>query len=328
MDGVLDHTLRRLLSRYGGIDRCVTEFLRVTDQLLPRRAFYRLCPELHQGGHTDSGVPVWLQLLGGQAEPLALNAVRAIELGAPGVDLNFGCPARTVNRHDGGAILLREPERIHRLVAAVRHAVPAAFPVSVKIRLGFDDSAGLIDLVQAVCEAGASELAIHARTRTDGYRPPARWHQVAPAAAVATVPLFINGDITSIDTAARAQAHSGCHHLMVGRGALIWPDLPRRLHAAMHHPGAIPRAMGWPDILPLLQELLAQTLLHYDHRHAGNPIKQWLGYLRGDHPEAALLFEGIKRLTDPAALEQALTEAGRVASSREQGLAGQSCRGA
>src|SRR5690625_8043493 len=75
MDGELDHTLRRLISRYGGIDRCVTEFLRVTDQLLPRRELYRFCPELHQGGHTDSGVPVWIQLQLGRASRRRIGSI-------------------------------------------------------------------------------------------------------------------------------------------------------------------------------------------------------------------------------------------------------------
>jgi len=108
MEGVIDHVMRELLTSLGGVDRCVTEFVRVTDRLLPPRVFRRLCPELDSGGTTASGVPVYLQLLGGQAAVLADNAARAAELGAPGIDLNFGCPAKTVNCSDGGAILLRE----------------------------------------------------------------------------------------------------------------------------------------------------------------------------------------------------------------------------
>src|SRR5207244_3542550 len=108
MEGVLDWVLRELLSDVGGVDRMVTEFVRVTDRLLPDHVFHKYCPELNQGGRTRSGIPVFIQLLGGQAGPLAENARRAVELGAPGIDLNFGCPAKTVNRHDGGAALLTE----------------------------------------------------------------------------------------------------------------------------------------------------------------------------------------------------------------------------
>ena len=126
MEGVVDHTMRELLSGLGGLDRCVTEFLRVSEQLLPPRVFYRICPELRSGGRTASGVPVYLQILGGDPTLVAENAARAAELGAPGIDLNFGCPAKTVNRSDGGSIILREPERVFRIVDAARRALPLA----------------------------------------------------------------------------------------------------------------------------------------------------------------------------------------------------------
>ena len=125
MEGVIDHTMRELLTSLGSVDRCVTEFVRVSERLLPPRVFYRLCPELRQGGTTAAGVPVYLQLLGGDPTVVAENAARAAELGAPGVDLNFGCPAKTVNKSDGGSILLREPDRVAAITAAARVAVAA-----------------------------------------------------------------------------------------------------------------------------------------------------------------------------------------------------------
>ena len=105
MEGVVDHLMRDMLTRVGGYDQCVTEFVRVVDQKLPKKTFYRLCPELHHGGKTPSGVPVRVQLLGQHPQWLAENAETAIELGSPGVDLNFGCPAKTVNKSKGGAVL-------------------------------------------------------------------------------------------------------------------------------------------------------------------------------------------------------------------------------
>ena len=106
MEGVTDWAMRDLLTEVGGIDQCVTEFLRITDTLMPPSVFEKNCPELKTGSRTRSGTPVFIQLLGGQAEPLAMDAARAVDLGALGIDLNFGCPAPTVNRHDGGATLL------------------------------------------------------------------------------------------------------------------------------------------------------------------------------------------------------------------------------
>lgn len=307
MEGVIDHTMRDLLSSLGGLDRCVTEFLRITDQLLPPRVFYRICPELHSGGRTRAGTPVYLQLLGGQPTPLAENAARAAALGAPGIDLNFGCPAKTVNRSDGGAILLREPERVHRLVAAVRGAVPAAIPVSVKMRLGYEDPALFRDNLQAIGAAGPSELTIHARTKRDGYRPPAYWDRINEARTTLEIPVIANGEIWSVEDARRCREVSGCSDLMLGRGALCRPDLPRLIAAG--DAGHDCPAMSWPEVLAQVQRFFTLTLENYDPRGAGNPLKQWLVYLRGYYPQAALLFEALKRLRDPAELQAALAQA-------------------
>jgi tRNA-dihydrouridine synthase C len=308
MEGVIDHVMRELLTSLGGIDRCVTEFVRVTDRLLPPRVFRRLCPELDCGGTTIAGVPVYLQLLGGQALVLADNAARAAELGAPGIDLNFGCPAKTVNRSDGGAILLREPQRVHDIVAAVRAAVPQHIPVTVKTRLGYEDRALFLDIVAGIEAAGASELTIHARTKRHGYRPPAYWDAIAEARELLTLPIIANGEIWSIDDALRCRAVTGCDDLMLGRGVLCRPDLPR-LIAAATATGDSRDSLHWQEITPLLARFFELNLQHYDAYNAGNPLKQWLVYLRGYFPQAALLFEQIKRLRNPDDIRLELQQA-------------------
>jgi len=297
MEGVIDASMRALLTQIGGLDRCVTEFVRVSDRLLPPRVFYRLCPELQQGGTTPAGVPVFLQLLGGQAQPMADNAVRAAELGAPGIDINFGCPAKTVNRSDGGAVLLREPLRVGSIAAAVRRAVPPGIPVTAKIRLGFEDRSPFLDNVRALADAGVDELAVHARTRSDGYKPPAWWDEIARAVELVDFPVIANGEIWSPDDSHRARAASRCEDLMLGRGVLCRPDLPRLVRAAAD--GVDTPALDWLDIAELLQGFAQQKRLACAERHAAGPVKQWLGYLRHYYPQAAALFADIKRLNDP-----------------------------
>jgi tRNA-dihydrouridine synthase C len=314
MEGVIDHTMRQLLTSLGGVDRCVTEFVRVTDRLLPPRVFHRLCPELATGGTTASGVPVYLQLLGGQTSVVADNAARAAELGAPGIDLNFGCPAKTVNRSDGGAILLREPERVHAIAAAVRAAVPAQIPVTVKTRLGYEDKALFLDIVAGIEAAGANELTVHARTKRQGYRPPVSWETIAEARELVSLPIIANGDIWSVDDALRCRTVTGCDALMLGRGVLCRPDLPR-LVAAAHANGESGDTLLWPDITRLLIQFFDTNLQYYDAQNAGNPLKQWLVYLRGYFPQAGLLFEQVKRLRRPDEIRPALQQSLPVAAS-------------
>lgn len=102
MEGVLDSLVRELLTDVNDYDLCITEFLRVVDQLLPAKSFYRLCPELRHASRTPSGTLVRVQLLGQYPQWLAENAARAVELGSYGVDLNCGCPSKLVNGSGGG----------------------------------------------------------------------------------------------------------------------------------------------------------------------------------------------------------------------------------
>ena len=142
MEGVIDSVMRDLLTTIGGYDRCVTEFVRVSQTILPSRVFHRLCPELLTGGRTPAGTPVFLQLLGNNPDLMARNAQVAEALGAPGIDLNFGCPAKTVNKSQGGAVLLKTPDLLGAVCAEVRAAVAPEIPVTAKIRLGFEDEIG------------------------------------------------------------------------------------------------------------------------------------------------------------------------------------------
>lgn len=302
MEGVTDFHLRKILTGIGGYDRCVTEFLRVTDHLYPDRVFYKSCPELKSGGVTASGTPVYLQLLGSDAHALAQNAVRAVQLGAPGIDLNFGCPAKTVNRHGGGSALLRSPETVANIVQSVRDAVDPEIPVTAKMRLGFYDSSRVVETAALIEQAGATELCVHARTRTDGYRPPAHWEQVRDVSRELSIPIIINGEIWSVRDAQLARSDSECIDLMLGRGALSVPDLA--LHLLAHEPPVSHSQTGgdrnyqpvsWQGVVELLQTLL-ESAAEFPPRYAGNRTKQWLSYLKRGYPEATELFERIKRL--------------------------------
>ncbi len=295
MEGVVDYEMRDVLTRIGGYDRCVTEFVRVTDQLLPNKTYFRFSPELEQGGTTPAGIPVYLQLLGGSPKYMALNAARAQKLSPPGIDINFGCPSKTVTNSDGGSALLREPCRVGDIVAAVRDAVDPAIPVTAKIRLGFNNADYLDNIVDNIVRAGANELCIHARTRTDHYKPPAHWSLVKSVREQHAIPIIINGEIWNIADSHRAKQESGCTDIMLGRGAMSHPDLAAKIKAEQS--GNTHEAMAWPAILDMITRYLHNTENKHP-RFVGNRLKQWLVFLHRQYPESVALFNKVKRLKE------------------------------
>ena len=295
MEGLLDHSLRDVLTAVGGIDRCVSEFIRITDRLLPPRAFLRLMPELGNGSRTAAGVPVRAQLLGSDPACLADNAARLAELGAEGIDLNFGCPAKTVNRHRGGAVLLDEPALLGAIVAAVRRAVPAHLPVSAKMRLGNQDGARALDAALAIAAGGACELVVHARTKLQGYKPPAYWPQIRAIREALRIAVVANGEIWTVADAQQARQESGCQALMLGRGQVADPGLAWALRAAG---GQAAPAVPWAVVQPLLARYWANIARHALPKHRAGRLKQWLQLLRRRHPEAQQLFEQVRCIND------------------------------
>jgi tRNA-dihydrouridine synthase C len=292
MEGVLDHSLRDVITRVGGIDRCVSEFVRITDQLLPARVFTRIVPDLLQGSRTAAGTPVRPQLLGSDPICLAENAARLATLGPAGIDLNFGCPAPTVNRHRGGAVLLDEPELIYAIVSAVRRAVPTHIPVSTKMRLGHRDEDRMLDCAHAMASAGASELVVHARTKLHGYRPPAYWDRIAHIRQAVAAPVVANGEVWTLEDAHRCMEVSGCDALMIGRGLVADPGLALVLRG-----GA---TTEWDALLPLIAQFWQRIAGHVAPRHRAGRLKQWLNLLRRRHPQAQEAFEAVRQSNDAA----------------------------
>lgn len=320
MEGLLDFVLRDVLTRIGGADRCVSEFIRVSGTLLPERVFLRFMPELTNGSRTLAGVPVRAQLLGSDPVSMAENAAFLATLGPEGIDLNFGCPARTVNRHGGGASMLQEPDSIARLVTAVRRAVPAHLPVSAKMRLGFDDRGLMRECAQAMVESGACELVVHARTKADGYRPPAYWEQIPlirEAVGPAT-PIIANGEIWTVQDALRCREQSGCADLMLGRGSVADPGLALAIRAALAEGGnadtgsttvaAMPPTVPWPQLLEHMQRFWDLVCQHLTPNQRGGRLKQWLNLLRRRYPEAETAYQHVRVLTDQAAITQWLAQ--------------------
>lgn len=301
MEGVMDGLFREIITDIGGIDQATTEFIRVTDKLLPDHIFYKYAPELKTASRTKSGVPVYVQLLGGQAGPLAENAARIAELGALGIDLNFGCPAKTVNRHDGGASLLKFPDRIFQIVSEVRKAVPLDIPVTTKMRLGFDSTDLVFDNVHAAEAGGSSRLTIHARLKTDGYKPPAFWEWIPRIREQLQIPVVANGEIWNAGDLEKCKAETGCTHFMIGRGVLKNPFLFLELAN-----GKAPTS--WEEVSPLLLPFFDANCAITAERFALSRTKQWMKLLSQNFPPAIELFDSLKVILDPRVFRMQLSE--------------------
>ena len=311
MEGLLDFTLRDILTRVGGVQRCVSEFIRITDTLMPERVLTRLMPELLHGSQTAAGVPVRPQLLGSDPICLADNAAQLASMGPNGVDLNFGCPSPVVNRHRGGAALLDEPELLFKIVSEVRRAVPAQQQVSAKMRLGVLDDTRAEECALAIEAAGANELVVHARTKMDGYRPPAYWERVGDIRQVVKLPLVANGEIWTVADALACQAASGCSAMMLGRGMVARPGLALEILAAQGDQAAALQSgsiqgtpsnfvVTWPHLMPLITDFWHLVCARLLVGQQTGRLKQWLNLLRRAYPEAQQAFEAVKTFHQPA----------------------------
>lgn len=310
MEGLLDHGLRDTLTRLGGVSVCVSEFIRVTQTVLPHRAFLRVVPELRHGGRTPAGVPVRVQLLGSDPVCLAENAAHLAELHPPGIDLNFGCPARTVNQHRGGAVLLDEPELVGRIVESVRRAVPPHIPVTAKMRLGYLSDAPAEDCAQAIEAAGASALVVHGRTKAQGYRPPAYWHRIAQVRQKVRLPVIANGEIWTVSDAIRCREETGCDQLMIGRGMITDPGLGLALvHQQAGGEALAPgQLLSWSEIAAVMPVFWQSVCQRVQPRHRAGRLKQWLNYLRRAYPEAQQAFDALRRVHEVPTLQRWIDE--------------------
>lgn len=288
MQGVLDPFVRNLLTSVNDYDLCISEFVRVVDQKLPAKVFYRLCPELRHGGKTDSGTSVRVQLLGQYPQWLAENAQFAVELGSHGIDLNCGCPSKTVNGSNGGAMLLKQPELIYQATKALREAIPSDQIVSVKVRLGWESSSESFEIADAVQQGGANEITVHGRTKLDGYRAERiNWQAIGEIRQRLNIPVIANGEIWDFDSAKKCQEMTACDRLMIGRGALNTPNLANVVKYD------VPK-MRWSEVMKLLYRYV-QVENEFDtgFYHVAR-IKQWLRYLDKEYPEARQLFDIVK----------------------------------
>ena len=312
MEGLTDAPMRAVQGEIGAFSFAVSEFFRISTDVPSRAAFRRHIPELRNDCRTPCGprdllspatdptpgLRVQVQLLGGDSALMAESAAVACDAGAQAIDINFGCPAPTVNRHDGGATILKYPHRVREIVTAVRAAVPARIPVSAKLRLGWECMDDIYENAAMAAEGGASWIAIHGRTKMQRYNPPAHWEPIGKVREVLNIPVVANGDIWTLDDFHRCREVTSCRHFMLGRGAMANPFLSHQVAAEL---GLIPalsnlRREADSEWIPRLQRLVEYTETIHGRNVARLTIcrlKQWL-MLANRHGEFTS-FDRVKR---------------------------------
>jgi nifR3 family TIM-barrel protein len=250
MTGVSDLPFRltaaRLGARYLATEMVACEGLVAADPESVRRAA------------VGEGLPVMVvQLVGADPAAMAAAARLACAAGAQLVDLNFGCPAKSVTGIACGCALMREPARAEAIVAAVCDAVDA--PVTVKMRLGWDDAGRNAAKLAARAEAaGAKAITVHARTRAQFYAGAADWAAVREVRDGVKVPVIVNGDIVDVATARAALAASGAQAVMIGRGAIGRPWIAGVIEASLG--GAVVEEPGIEERLAIVLDHLALSV--------------------------------------------------------------------
>jgi tRNA-dihydrouridine synthase B len=223
MAGVTDTVFRRFIRNLGGCGLIMTEFtsadgvLRAKDQKAKRYLHF------YEDEH-----PISAQLFGSDPRVMA-DAARMVEdLGFDLVDLNLGCPAKKVVKCNGGSGLLRDLPAIGKIFEAVRAAIK--IPFTVKFRAGWDDeNIVCVELAKMAEDCGLCAVALHARTREQGYSGAARWEWIAAVKQAVKIPVIGNGDIRTPADACAIVAQTGCDAVMIGRTAPANPWIFRQI---------------------------------------------------------------------------------------------------
>jgi tRNA-dihydrouridine synthase B len=258
MEGITDRDFRRMIRGLGGCGLTVTEF--VSSEAMTRSVAkaWRMA-EIDPDEH-----PVSIQIYGRDPERMADAARYCVDLGADLVDINCGCPSKSVTSGCAGSALMREPERAEEIFRAVSVAVePHGVPFTVKMRTGWDSgSRNAPEIARRAADRGAAMIAVHGRTRCDMYKNVSDWEFIGEVKRAVDVPVIANGDILTVDDARDALRRSGADGVMVGRGILRNPWLIRQISDA--HSG---RPVAEPTLADRRAVLLGylDTLAELDH---------------------------------------------------------------
>ena len=227
MAGVTDTVFRRFIRGLGGCGLIMTEFTSSAGVSAARRGSGKSKSLRYLYFEPDER-PITAQLFGSDPQVMA-EAARVVEdLGFDLVDINFGCPVKKVVRCNGGSGLLRDLPLVERILRAVRSAV--RLPFTIKFRAGWNDSEIVaVEMARLAEQCGVEAVALHPRTREQGFAGRSDWRHIAAIKAAVKIPVIGNGDIQTPEDAVRMAADTGCDAVMVGRAASSNPWIFRQI---------------------------------------------------------------------------------------------------
>ncbi|MCO4838046.1 MAG: tRNA dihydrouridine synthase DusB [Oceanospirillaceae bacterium] len=243
MAGITDRPFRHLCRQLGA-GLAVAEMLTSDTSLWHTPKSQRRLP------HADDGTPISVQIAGSDPAQMAHAAQANVALGAQIIDINMGCPAKKVLKKAAGSALLKDPALVQAILVAVVDAVDV--PVTLKIRTGWSaDQRNGVEIASIAQDAGIMALAVHGRTRACGFKGEVEYDTIAAIKQTIGIPVIANGDINTIEDAAKVLTHTGADGLMIGRGAQGNPWLFQQMHHYLKHGTLLERpsnTMIW-DIL-------------------------------------------------------------------------------
>jgi tRNA-dihydrouridine synthase B len=254
MAGVTDRPFRKLCREFGA-------GLAVSEMVASNSLLYGSEKTKRRANHEGEGAPVSVQIVGADPAMLADAARYNVERGAQIIDINMGCPAKKICNVMAGSALMRDEPLVGRILETVVKAVDV--PVTLKTRTGWDHgNRNVLNLARLAESAGIQALAIHGRTRSDGYSGEAEYDTIAEVKTRIGIPVIANGDITSPEKAKAVLAHTGADAVMIGRAAQGRPWIFREILHYLETGATLP-ALDAEGIRAVLRRHLADLYDFY-----------------------------------------------------------------